>query len=139
MTEQEIKDRNKKICDEWSEWHDQDEINEPVSALQKRISEKHDIHEDYIYQVLRENTATLKHNADWRKLKRLWRLQRLQATKTETKKDITDLLEQERKELEGDRPLIDNSKHIHTTYNVEGKSTAELADILNKRLRPIKV
>lgn len=53
---------------------------------------------------------------------------------TESRKDVLDILN----DMEDNKPVIDNSKHIHNTYNVEGKTTAELADILNKRLRPIK-
>ena len=53
----------------------------------------------------------------------------------ESRKDPLDILN----DMEDNAPVIDNSKHIHNTYNVEGKTTAELADILNKRLRPIKV
>jgi hypothetical protein len=113
---EEIKIRNKNICKEWVEWHDSDmAAKENVSALQKRISEKYSIHEDYIYQILRDNVISLKHNVEWRKFLRICKLQREQAKKEGSKKDLLDIMEQERKELEGDKPQIDQSKHDHIT------------------------
>lgn len=33
-----------------------------------------------------------------------------------------------------DTPLIDNSKHMHTTYNLEGKSAGDIIGFINNRL-----
>ena len=116
---EEIKKRNADICKQWVEWHDSEMASkEPVSALQKRISEQYQIHEDYIYQILRNNSVSLKHNVEWRKFLRICKLQREQAKKDGTKKDLLDIMEQERKELEGDKALVDQSQHSHVTVIV---------------------
>lgn len=122
---------NVAICKEWVEWHDSEmAAREPVSALQKRISEKYNIHEDYIYQILKKNASLLKHNAEWRKFLRICKLQREQAKKNGTRKDLLDIMAEERKELEGDKPLIDQSQHITVNvakYDREGLQTARRA------------
>jgi hypothetical protein len=117
MTEEEMVERNKNICKEWVEWHANEEYeSEPVSELKKRISIKYDITEQYIYQILKANVSILKHNVEWRKFLRVCRLQRLQAGKHESRKDITDLLEQERKELEGEKAAVEINQYT-TIWN----------------------
>jgi hypothetical protein len=129
---EEIKIRNAKICKEWVEWHDSEmAAEEPVSALMKRVTEKYDLTQERIYQVLRENVATLKHNADWRKFLRICKLQREQAKKPNSKKDLLDLMEQERKELEGERPLVDFSQH-HTI--IIKRAVAEIPTGVSERI-----
>jgi hypothetical protein len=71
---------------------------------------------------------------EWEKRKRIVLLKRQIASKPNSQKDMADLLEQLRREIEGDKPLIDNSKHIHTTYNLEGKNDTDVIAAINNRL-----
>jgi len=56
-----------------------------------------------------------------------------------TKKDITDILEQLRREIKGDKPVIDQSQHLHLTNNINLEEFRKLPvqdkirDILNRK------
>ena len=56
-----------------------------------------------------------------------------------TKKDIADILEQLRREIKGDKPLIDHSSHLHLTNNINLEEFRRLPvqdkikDILNRK------
>ena len=51
---------------------------------------------------------------EYEKFKRVIWLKR-QVRNRPSKKDPADILEQVKKEIEGDKPLIDNSQHTHLT------------------------
>lgn len=69
-----------------------------------------------IEQILYANKTFVSKHIGWDKSKRIFLLQRMIKDVTETRKDPADIIEQIRKEIEGDKPLIDNSKHLHQTY-----------------------
>lgn len=71
-----------------------------------------------IYKILFANQEFINPRLTWPKARRVWLLQRMIDKATDSKKDKADLIEQHRKETEGDAPLIDNS--VHTTYVWEG-------------------
>lgn len=131
MTDSQLKERNEALCQEWMDWHDSEEPqSEKVADFILRLTLKYDITKAYVYQILKKNSHILLNDKNWRKLKRIFRLYRLASKKEESSKDVLDLLEQLRKEDEGDKSLIDNSKHI---TNV----TVNTID-LNERIKLIK-
>jgi len=84
------------------------------------IAEENKISGTRVYRILYNNREYLKLDKEFEKAKRIFKLKKLAQHKTESKKDITDILEQLRKEIEGDKPLInvDNSKHIYSSVKV---------------------
>lgn len=69
-----------------------------------------------VYRILFANQAFINPRIAWPKSRRIWMLQSMIDSAEDSKKDKADLIEQMRKEVEGDKPLIDNSVHEHTTY-----------------------
>lgn len=72
-----------------------------------------------IQQILYENSDFVNSRIGWSKSKRLHTLQRIAERSglgLSDKKDILNVLEQMRKEIDGDKPLVDNSKHYHQTF-----------------------
>ncbi len=109
--------RNKEICKEYMNWYDQDMYKtEFVKDLLERLTQKHGLVQGYIYQILKANQPLIEFHKGWEKHKRITELKRLRAEKTKSNKDVVDILDQERKEIEGDRPLIDQSVHNHKTF-----------------------
>ncbi len=78
-------------------------------------SRKLEISARRVEQIVYANSAFVNPRVAWPKSKRIHELQRMIENAGETKKDKADLLDQLRKEVEGDRPLIDNSTHNHLT------------------------
>jgi len=72
-----------------------------------------------IQKIISENAAFVNPRIGWDKAKRLHQLQQM-ATAAGLKlgkgRDQAHILEQIRKEIEGDKPLIDNSTHTHVVY-----------------------
>ena len=101
-----LEERNKEICRLYAvENMTSEEIGQAVNLTKQRIC-----------QILKENSGLLKRDIDWEKAKRVNKLSRWIDNETTTRKDVVDLMEQQRKELEGDKPEIDQSKHLHQTY-----------------------
>ena len=67
-----------------------------------------------VYKILYNNREFVKADNNWEKIKRIHWLKK-QVGNRQSKKDPADLLEQIRKEIEGDKPLIDQSHHTHIT------------------------
>lgn len=67
-----------------------------------------------VYRILFANQAFINPRISWPKSRRIWMLQNMIDKADDSKKDKADLIEQIRKEQEGDKPLIDQS--VHTTY-----------------------
>lgn len=92
-TKRKIKLRNAKIVVSWSRGR----------ATIKELSEKYKLTERRIEQIVYTNHDFVKFNTDWEKKKRLNILNRLIEGKKEySNKDVVELLEAQRKELEGD-------------------------------------
>lgn len=69
------------------------------------IAEKFKLTQRRIEQILRANHAFVTIDKEWEKKKRLKIINRLiDKKKDESFKDVSDLLEQQRKEIEGDEP-----------------------------------
>jgi hypothetical protein len=113
MTDLQLKDRNAALCLDWLEWHDSElPKSEQVSVFILRLSAKYEIAERTIYQILENNADAFLSKKNYEKVKRIFRLKREIAQKEKSNKDVADLMDQLRREYEGDKPLIDNSKHI---------------------------
>jgi len=72
-----------------------------------------------VEQIIYDNAAFVNPRVAWPKSKRIMYLQRLAERtkdKISDKRDYLDVAEQLRKEIEGDKPLIDQSNHKHITY-----------------------
>lgn len=72
----------------------------------KQLSEKFKLTERRIDQILRTNHAFVPVDKVWEKKKRIIRLKRYLDKCTESRKDPVDILEQIRKELEGENVLL---------------------------------
>ena len=123
-----LKERNLLICNDWVEGLTAQEIIDQWPTRHPEISLN--ILPSRIYQILWENNQYVEPQVAWNKARRIHKLQSWIKDK-ESKKDPADLLEQVRREVEGDAPLIDQSqKVINITYqwglddaSVVGKDT----------------
>jgi hypothetical protein len=81
-----------------------------------------------IYKVIYANSAYINPRIGWSKSKRLHKLQRLadlNPDKLAKNKDTIDILDAIRKEIEGDKALIDQSTHEHITIVVDQQAAKE--------------
>ena len=73
-----------------------------------------------IFQILYDNAAFINPLIAWPKARRIQLRQRiLHNTPEKSKKDIVDQLNDLTREIEGDKPLIDNSQHSHFTIEIK--------------------
>jgi len=86
-----------------------------------------------VNQILYDHADFLNSRIAWPKSRRIHYLQKWIGERPKSRKDAADLMEQLRKELEGDRPLIDQSEHktfvIQKTYvksDVESETNERL-------------
>ena len=106
----------------------------------QEIAELKKFTERYIYKILSRNRMFISIDKDWEKKKRIHLLKVAVRKAPATKKDVMDLIEQLRKEIEGNNPIIDLSQHQHYTkvdINVEEfnrKSTKEKIDTVLGRV-----
>jgi len=77
----------------------------------KQIAERFNLTERRIQQILRTNHAFVPIDREWEKRKRIHILKTEIAKKERSNKDKADLLNQLRTEIEGEKSLIDQSKH----------------------------
>lgn len=100
--------RDKKICMMWAqELKTAEEIAEQFGISARRV-----------YKILYTNREFLQVEKDWERTKRIRWLRKQIMKKGGSKKDPADLLEQLRKEIEGDesqRVVIDQSQHTYFT------------------------
>jgi len=117
MTDKQKKDRDLELVKDVMDWHDSKmPRQETVEAFFLRLSAKYKLKERAIYQILKNNAVTILAHKDYERLKRILKLKREIALKDRSSKDVADLLEQLRKEYEGDKPTVDQSVHINETY-----------------------
>lgn len=115
---QEIKGRHRirdlKICQLYIDGLIPREIAENFRKRNKIITERR------IAQIVYENKSFINPRIGWDKTKRLHRLQRIankQPDLLSPSKDILTVLEQIRKEIEGDKPLVSIDQSVRTvTY-----------------------
>jgi len=92
---------------------------EGYSSFEIKTLRKLDISVRRIEQIVYENKDFVKTNKEWHKTKRVQKLERQlrlkEKNKEESRKDVTDILDQLRREIEGDKPIIDQSQHTHYT------------------------
>lgn len=108
-----IRDGN--ICQQWLDYLDSDDDLHTVMEFKNSLVEQTGLSYRYINKILRDNSVVLQPNRQAERNKRFWKLKLIAKGKLKSSKDITDILEQQRKEMEGDKPLIDNSQHLHFT------------------------
>lgn len=101
--------RDAEICLLW----DRDDMEINVIAEKTKLTERR------IRQILRTNHAFIPIDKEWEKRKRIRRLQNEIKSKPKSAKDVADLLEQLRREIEGDKPLIHQESHVHYTIEVQ--------------------
>ncbi len=82
------------------------------------IAESFNLTISRIRQILYKNREFLKIDRNWEKIKRIhWYRKQIEKCK-DSKKDVADLQEQLRKEIEGDVSLVDQSQHSHLTIKI---------------------
>jgi hypothetical protein len=97
--------RDASICTDWS-----------IDSLSvSELSEKYHLTERRIYQILTAHHAFIHIDKEWEKKKRIhlrncWIKDRLKSGE-KSKKDLADLLDANRMDIDGDKPLVDNSVH----------------------------
>lgn len=97
-------------------------IEVPVLAEENQVTERR------IYQILRKHSDFTQVNQSYEKAKRVHLLQREIKRKKESKKDLADLLQQLKGELEGDKPLIDQSSKTvvqFVRFNADNNDTEQ--------------
>lgn len=103
----------------------------------EELTEKFNLTERRLQQILRENHAYVVIDKEYEKKKRIRRLNKEIKGKPYSRKDVADLLEQHRKELEGNEPLVKIEQHTHYTFvkqaltksgevDVEGRIRSEI-------------
>ncbi len=86
------------------------------TAAEIHVGGKYNLSVSAIDKIVFKNKVYVNKHIGWSKSKRLHILQKMVYEEAkETKKDKADLVEQIRKEIEGDKPLVDNSIHTHYT------------------------
>jgi hypothetical protein len=118
-----IKGRNKirdaQICLLFEEWHDSElPATEDLKDIWERIAVKMEMTEGRVRQILRLNHSYIPVDKALEKKLRILHLKREVTRAGHSKKDVADLLEQLRKEIEGETALIDNRKYV-TIYRPE--------------------
>lgn len=117
--------RDAQICLTWERLLD-DKNYPTIESIKQAISKQFNLTEFYIYKIVRRNNAYTPQNYAWEKTKRINRLKLEIKNKDKSNKDVADLMEQLRKEIEGDKPLIDQSvKHHIQIINYGGKSNTD--------------
>ena len=125
--EERLKIRNKEICSKYLDWYDQDMYKiELVRDLMARLTLEYDLTQVSIYQILKANHNLIEFHKGWEKHKRICELKRLRGSKTNSNKDVADLIDQERKEIEGDKPSIDLSQHHTLILQIEKENDSEI-------------
>ena len=97
----------------------------------EEIAEKVGLTERRIRQILRTNSIFLRVDKDFEKAKRIHILQAAIKNSQPSKKDRADLVEQLRREIEGDKPLIDKSINIKITKEEAIDRTNRLREIFS--------
>lgn len=129
-----IKGRNKVrdagICLRWEQWHNSDAPKtELVDTLKRRLAERFKLTQRRIDQILITNHFYIPIDKEREKWKRINWLRRSIAKKGDrTQKDAADLIEMLRKEIDGDKPLIDQSTHITKIDKIQIPMTLEKED-----------
>lgn len=111
--------RDLKICRLWIE----EGITTDIIAEKVRLTERR------VRQILRANKIFLKVDKPFEKAKRIHLLRVAINNSKESKKDRADLIDQLRREIEGDRPLINIEKHLHINSEEKVARTNRLRNI----------
>jgi len=103
--------RDLQICEAYCGDQNAEEIAEGFKLTERRV-----------YYILQNNSEYVLKNVGWSKSKRIKMLQKIAdnaGIQLSPKKDILNVIEQMRKEIEGDKPLIKQESHYHFTTVVE--------------------
>ena len=98
----------------------------------KEIASQYDMTVSNVRRILWANRGIIKLDKSWEKLRRINYLKR-QIKNKSSKKDPADILEQLRKEIEGDSPLVHSESHTHITYVWENNNDTVLPAKLSER------
>lgn len=105
--------RDAQICSLWADGQATEKLGERYKITPRRVR-----------KILYDNKEYLKSEIDWEKAKRIRKIKGWIGDRVSSR-DPADLLEQLRKEIEGDKPVIDASQHTHIT-KVELKISDEV-------------
>ena len=97
-----LKERNKEIC----------RLYRDESLSTYEIAKIIDLTQQRVHQILKENIGLLKVEKEWEKVQRVHSLKTFLKDKKESNKDPVEIIEQLRKEIDGDKPLVDQSVNI---------------------------
>lgn len=103
----ENKERDLEICESYLEGESASSIAGRVGLSVRRIN-----------AILYTHKECLKVDVDWEKTKRIHWLKSEIEKKQTSRKDKADLIEQLRKEIEGDKPQVNNEQHTHFNYTI---------------------
>lgn len=105
--------RDLDICLKYISGMTPDQISDELASRNAKLTPRR------IEQIVYENSAFVNPRIAWPKSKRLHLRQRMIQRTLDgnpiSKKDVVDQLDSLREEIEGDKPLIDNSTHLHLT------------------------
>lgn len=91
-----------------------------------------------IYHILFRNQSYINPRITWPKARRVWMLQRMIDDAPDTKKDKADLVEQHRREAEGDKKTSNVDTKIiiirHESANIEGEDSGSKIKSISRSL-----
>jgi len=115
--------RDAKICMMYADAeHTQPEIADIFKISVSRVK-----------QILYKNRDYLTVSKEYEKAKRIHWLKRQINKRDTTRKDTADLIEQLRKEIEGDKPVVDNSQHVNYIFKWKENPTGTNTGISSNR------
>jgi hypothetical protein len=88
----------------------------------EEIGEKFHLTFRRILQILRANHLAMPIDKEWEKRKRIALLRRNISRKPASQKDVADLIEQLRKEIEGDKPAVEINQYTNIWNRVAEKA-----------------
>ena len=105
-----------------------------------QIAEKFKLTERRILQILSTNHAFIKRDKEWEKEKRINILNRLiTKRKEETNRDIVDLLEAQRKEIDGDSQDKGTSRETKVVIIRESNANQDQSGQLSRQISVLRV
>lgn len=127
MKQEEIEIRNKEICDRFQAIMDDDDLKisawQACDVIRQELETKEiKLTQPYIWVLVKEKWNISREHESKR---RFFKLRRLEKEAVGTKKDVLDILEQQRKEIEGDKPLVDQSQHNTLIVRIEKYGSTE--------------
>ena len=129
--------RDAAICVNWERLIE-DKNYPTIESIKTALSLKFKLSELRIFQIVRANHAYIPTDKKWEKTKRIHRLKLEIKQQEKSKKDVADLLDQLRIEMEGEKSLVDASTHYHFTTIKEAVEYASNSGVGKTRDRVLE-